>query len=71
MTHWLMRRIKRKHNALWVDVRWLEPFGAETWAVCVEGFPEPAAHYRSELSRSRSLFVALWRALFQEARTWN
>ncbi len=61
--HAIMRRIKRRHDAIWVDVRWLEPLGFNTWAVCVKGFaPSP----ERELARSRSLLVALWCACWAE-----
>ena len=57
--HAIMRRIKRQHNALWVDVKWVEPWGHATWAVFIREFP--GARDR-KLSRSRSMLVALWRA---------
>lgn len=61
--HAIMRRIKRRHDAIWVNVRWLEPWGCGTWAVCAKGFaPSP----ERELSRSRFLLVALWLAYFAE-----
>jgi hypothetical protein len=54
----LMERAKRKHNMLWVSLVWMEPWGQSTW--CVWGHPHGGKD--TELARSTSLWVALWRA---------
>lgn len=59
MIHWALRKIKRKHGALWVDLRWLEPFGDATWAVIAKGHGTVADH---EIYRSPSLIGALYGA---------
>jgi hypothetical protein len=51
---WLAERAKRKHNAYWVQIVWMEPMGASTWCVWDNN--------GRELSRSPSLWRALWEA---------
>lgn len=50
----LMARAKRVHDVYWVQLVWMEPFGASTWCVwdC----------NNRELSRSSSMWCALWDA---------
>lgn len=60
--HWILRRIKRRHNAIWVDVRWQEPFGDGTWAVWANIHCAPKHDKHHQLGRSRSLVAALWQA---------
>ena len=58
----ILRHLKRKHNALWVSLVWMEPFGYSTWCVWVSPL-YPKKQY--ELSRSTFLWSALWKALWQ------
>lgn len=59
MTYWIMRRLKKKHNALWASLVWMEPLGSPTWAVWV--------HLQGkgdvELARASSRWTALFMAL--------
>jgi hypothetical protein len=56
---WIMRRVKRRHNALWVQLVWMEPFGYSTWCVWVH----PHKGEQHELARSSSKWAALVAAL--------
>jgi hypothetical protein len=54
-----MKRLKRKHNALWVQLVWMEPFGYSTWCVWVK----PTKGEEVEIGRGGSKWGALFMAL--------
>jgi len=56
----IMRHLKRKHDALYTQLIWMEPFGESTWTVWVTPFRNCPEY---ELSRSPSKWVALFKAL--------
>lgn len=58
MSKWLAWRIKRKYDALWVDLSFMTPFGSPTWAVRVK----PVDGDDFQLARARHPIVALWKA---------
>ncbi len=64
MMKMIMRHLKRKHDVLNVQLIWMEPFGSSTWTVWVTphgGYPRYTSNY--ELSRSSSMWMALFKAL--------
>lgn len=44
ITRWLLIRVKRRHGALWVDLRCAEPFGIQRFAVWVHGHQGPSGY---------------------------
>lgn len=54
----ILADLRRRHNALWIHLTYLEPFGTPTWAVWIYA----DGKLDRELSRSSSKWVALWRA---------
>lgn len=55
----ILGHIKRKHNALYAMLVWMEPFGTETWCVWIRPWK---GQDMKELSRSTSKWRALWKA---------
>ena len=62
MSRWLLQRLKRKHNALWVSLVYMTPMGAPTW--CVWVYDTASAHRDTELARSSSRWLAMIRAQY-------
>jgi hypothetical protein len=56
----IMRHLKQKHEAIYIQLIWAEPFGVSTWIVSVHPFRKCPEY---ELSRSPSKWVALFKAL--------
>jgi hypothetical protein len=67
----IMCHLKRKHDALYAQLVWMEPFGDSTWCVWIvpsKGIPNRIEPLQRELARSSSKWVALFRALKAEVR---
>ena len=68
MTRFLAARVRKAytrsgHCALWVDCRYVEPFGAPRWAVVLHHLHRDGRGSQDhEVARSRWLWLALWRA---------
>lgn len=54
----LLARLRRRHDAYWVAVRYMEPYGVPTFAICVVG-----DGFDYELTRHRWRWRAIWMAL--------
>jgi len=73
MMKYIMRHLKRKHDALYAQLVWMEPFGISMWCVWIwvlpsKGTPNRIEPLRHELARSSSKWVALFTALKAEVR---
>ncbi len=71
MMNMIMRHLKRKHDALYVHLVWMEPFGHPTWCVWITPsttIPNRIEPLQRELSRSSSKWVALFKALSAKVR---
>ena len=71
MMKMIMRHLKRKHDALYVHLVWMEPFGHPTWCVWIipsTTIPNRIEPLQRELSRSSSKWVALFKALSAKVR---
>ncbi len=55
----IMRHLKRKHDALYVQLVWMEPFGNSTWCVWIT----PVNGNDYGIGRSSSKWLAFYEAL--------